>query len=87
MGSYKVCFRAGVEKDLRTIPKKTLSKIWQKIHTLATDPTPIVVKSITGEDKLLRLRQGDYRIIYRIDHDEKRVFVEKVRHRSDVYKS
>ena len=33
-----------------------------------------------------RLRISDYRAIYRLEHDERRVIVERVRHRSVAYR-
>ena len=32
-----------------------------------------------------RLRISDYRAIYRLEHDDRRVIVERVRHRSEAY--
>ncbi len=35
MAAYKVHFKASVEKDFATIPKKDLKKILKRIHALA----------------------------------------------------
>jgi mRNA-degrading endonuclease RelE of RelBE toxin-antitoxin system len=32
-------------------------------------------------------RRGAYRVIYRLDHDHRRVLVVRIQHRSDVYRA
>lgn len=41
---------------------------------------------LKGDDKLFRIRIGDYRIVYEIDDSAKLVRVIRVRHRKDVYR-
>ena len=36
--------------------------------------------------RLYRLRVGDYRVIYAVSHEEKRVFLVSVGHRKSVYR-
>ena len=45
MAVYKVYFRESVEKDFKTIPKKDLKKILQRIELLAENPGRRVAKS------------------------------------------
>jgi mRNA interferase RelE/StbE len=85
MAFYSVGFYSDVEKDLRIIPKKDRLRIWHKIQSLAANPTPPGSLSLKGEHELARIRQGDYRIVYKIDHHAKQVIVIRVRHRRDVY--
>jgi mRNA interferase RelE/StbE len=40
MGEYKIFFKESVEKDLRSIPKKDLKKIFTRIESLAKEPRP-----------------------------------------------
>jgi len=85
MGEYKIFFRAPVEKDLRSIPKKDLKKILSRIETLSKDPRPQGYEKLSGQEKY-RIRQGTYRIIYSIQDQELTVWVVKVGHRKDVYR-
>jgi mRNA interferase RelE/StbE len=32
-----------------------------------------------------RIRSGHYRVIYRLEREERRIVIEKIGHRSDVY--
>ena len=85
MDVYKIYFKKSVEKDLRTIPKKDLKKILQRIATLAQNPRPEGHEKLTGEERY-RIRQGQYRIVYSIQDDALTVWIVKVGHRKDVYR-
>lgn len=85
MAVYKVYFKASVEKDLRTIPKKDLKKILRRIGELADNPRPSGCEKLTGQERY-RHRQGRYRIVYSIQDDELTVWVVKVGHRRDIYR-
>ncbi len=85
MAVYRVHFRASVEKDLTTIPKKDLKKILKSIEGLGENPRPSGCEKLTGQERY-RLRQGRYRIVYSIQDDELTVWVVKVGHRKDIYR-
>jgi mRNA interferase RelE/StbE len=85
MAAYKVYFKASVEKDFTTIPKKDLKKILKRIEGLAENPRPSDCEKLTGQERY-RLRQGRYRIVYSIQDDELTVWVVKVGHRKDIYR-
>ena len=85
MAGYKIYFRASVEKDFRTIPKKNLSKIIVRIADLSVNPRPQGCEKLTGQERY-RLRQGQYRIIYSIQDLDLTVWVVKIGHRKDIYR-
>jgi len=85
MDEYKVYFKTSVEKDVRTIPKKDLRKILQRIATLARNPRPEGHEKLTGQERY-RIRQGRYRIVYSIQDEVLTVWIVKVGHRKDVYR-
>ena len=68
MAKYRILFKQSVAKDLRTIPKKDVRRILQRIEALADEPRPVGVEKLSGDEKC-RIRQGNYRILYRIDDD------------------
>jgi mRNA interferase RelE/StbE len=83
MAAYKVHFKASVENDFATIPKKDVKKILKRIDALAENPRPWGCEKLTGEERY-RLRQGRSRIVYSIRDDELTVWVVKVGHRKDI---
>lgn len=85
MAAYKIFFKRSVEKDFKSIPKKDLKRILDRIEMLADDPRPSGSEKLTGQERY-RVRQGLYRIVYSIQDNERTVWVVKVGHREDVYR-
>lgn len=86
MGVYKIFFKKSVEKDLNRIGKNELKKIIARITALADNPRPPGCEKLTGLERY-RIRQGRYRILYSIQDYELTIWVVKVAHRKDVYKT
>ncbi len=86
MASYRLQLKPSVEKDLRTVPKGTLQRPIARIEGLAVEPLPRQSVKLTGAEHLYRIRVGDYRIIYSVDHDARLVTVHYVRHRKEAYR-
>ena len=85
-GSYSVLLKPAVEKDLRSLPKKMLARVFGRIETLESDPLPRQSVKLEGSEQLYRLRVGDYRIIYAIDHPNRQIIIHHVRHRREAYR-
>ena len=86
MTSYKVIFHPHViRRDLPKLPKKDASRIIERIKRLADDPRPSGSTKLSNREEL-RLRQGNWRVLYVVDDNERIVQIVKVRHRSEVYK-
>jgi mRNA interferase RelE/StbE len=62
-------------------------RLINKIEELAENPFPPGVKRIFGrEEKLFRIRFGDYRILYEIFPDKRVILIVNIDKRSKVYK-
>ena len=86
MASYELVFKKSVAKDLRSIPKKDVARILQRIDALRDDPRGEGCVKLSAQERY-RVRQGVYRIVYEIRENELIVMVVKIGHRSTVYKS
>lgn len=86
MASYELVFKKSVAKDLRSIPKKDVARILQRIEALRDNPRGEGCLKLSALERY-RVRQGIYRIVYEIRENELIVMVVKVGHRSAVYKS
>jgi len=86
MAGYKIYFRASVADDFKSIPKKDAGRIVQRIENLAVNPRPAGCEKLTGQERY-RIRQGRYRVLYSIQDTDLTVWVVKVAHRKDVYRS
>ena len=85
MGKYSVFIKPSAVKELDAINKKDLRRTTNRILGLADSPGPAGCERLSGEDKI-RLRQGNYRIVYSVDDKKKTVLIVKVGHRREVYK-
>jgi mRNA interferase RelE/StbE len=86
MAGYSIFFKDSVRKDLDTIPKNDLQRIMERIASLAENPRPPGSEKLSGQEKY-RLRQGNYRVIYAIEETRLTIWVVKVGHRREVYRS
>ena len=84
-GSYSVLIKKSAERDLRKIPKADLQRITQRIKDLATSPRPSGSEKLAGQDSY-RIRQGDYRIVYTVDDNQRLIEIIKIGHRREVYR-
>lgn len=86
MASYELVFKKSVAKDLRSIPKKDVARILQRIEALRDDPRGEGCLKLSAQERY-RVRQGVYRIVYEIRENDLVVMVVKISHRSAIYKS
>jgi mRNA interferase RelE/StbE len=85
MEQYKVYIKRSAGKELGRIREKDRKKVIEKIRSLSFEPRPVGVKKLSGEEKY-RLRQGDYRILYKIEAEIVTVTVVRIAHRREVYR-
>lgn len=86
MAGYSVFFKESVRKDIDAIPVKDLQRIMERIGTLVGDPRPNGCEKLSGQERY-RIRQGNYCIVYSIQDNELTVWVSKVAHRKEVYRT
>jgi mRNA interferase RelE/StbE len=86
MAKYKITFKRSVTKDFISIPKQDVVRILDKIESLSDKPRTEGCIKIAGKE-LYRVRQGAYRIVYKIFDQHLIVNVIKIAHRSNVYDS
>ncbi len=81
---YRIVYHHEIPDDLANIPVNIKERIQKAIESrLLVDPINYGLplrKSLQGHRKL---RVGEYRVIYRIEHEK--IIVLKIGHRRDVY--
>ena len=82
---YSIRTGRSAERELRGIPKTDLARILRRILALAADPHPPGCMRLSGAEGW-RIRQGDWRVIYRVDDATRAVLIVKVGHRREVYR-
>ena len=84
---YAIEFLRSAARDLASLPKSRQRQIAGRIDGLQQDLFPPGVKKLEGEDRLYRLRVGDYRILFLVDEVARLVTITKIGHRRDVYRN
>ncbi len=87
MAVYSLTIKLSAAKELQDVSDKgTLSRLIERIQSLATQPRPSVAEKLAGRPNLYRVRQGNYRVIYSVNDQSRVVDVVKVGDRRDVYR-
>jgi mRNA interferase RelE/StbE len=87
VAAYTVTVRPRARHALARLDSTARKAVGQVIDSLASDPRPPGVKMLRGHRPYLRVRSGDYRVIYAVDDAARVVRVMVVGHRRDVYRS
>ena len=80
---YRIDIRRKAEKFIRKLPRQDKERVLSAIYRL---PEGEDIKKLQGHERLMRLRVGDYRIIYRMDNGRLIVLVIDAGSRGDIYK-
>ena len=83
MTNYKIIIEKPAAKFIRKQPADQQKRILKAISQL---PFSGDIKQMKGEPGLYRLRVGDYRIIYRVEHEVLTVIVMDAGNRGQIYK-
>lgn len=81
MGGYRVLFKPSAERAFLALPRDIQKRLDKRLLALQDNPRPPGVKALTGEPGVLRLRVGDYRVLYEVHDAVLIVLVLKIAHR------
>lgn len=79
-------FRPAASRDFDDLPRSVKERISARLDALPEDPRPPGAIALQGRRGLLRIRVGDYRIVYEVRDDAATVVVDRIDHRKDVYR-
>ena len=82
---YELRFRPAALRQLRKLDSQIARRIKSATEALRAEPRPSGVKALAGQHGWLRIRVGDYRIIYEVRDSELVVLVIQIGHRSHIY--
>ncbi len=84
--SFEIFYAKSVQKDIKNIDSKTKEKIRKSIEKLKNFPNITNIKSLKSHPLAdYRLRVSDYRILFDVDWENKKIFILKIGHRKDIY--
>ncbi len=82
---YTVYLKRSAEKELEDLPAKTHDKVIEALLSLKDDPFPQNAKKLHGREGV-RIRVGNYRVLYIVDERDKKIEVISVADRKEVYR-
>ena len=85
MSHFKIEIRAAALKSLERLEKKEKLRIYAAIELLGDNPQPPLAVKIKGSS-YLRVRVGDYRILYSIDSGRLIILIIEIGHRREIYR-
>ena len=84
---YAIAWTAPARRALARLPEKAATAAVEFIYgSLAASPQRVGKPLRLGLAGLHSARRGDYRVIYRINEDDRRIDVVAIEHRADAYR-
>jgi mRNA interferase RelE/StbE len=76
------------ERDIKSAPANDRRRIFKAIECLESTyfPDRYDIRKMKGFKESYRIRIGSWRILYRVDYQEKRIYVGGILKRSQAYK-
>ena len=87
MTSYEARWKRSAVQDLRKIDRSKVHKIIGRVEALLANPLPHDSRRLKGTKHHYRIRIGEYRVIYEVNHGTRSLIVHYIRHRKDAYRA
>jgi mRNA interferase RelE/StbE len=85
--AYRILFTRSADKVLRSMPRELALRIRERLDMLAQDPYAQHSNVTKLQNRSgLRLRVGDWRVIYEIEGDKLIILVLKIGSRGEAYR-
>jgi len=84
---YRIELAPNAQRQLKKLPKQLQLTIIQKLEDLKTISLPVRIKKLSSIDNLYRLRIGNYRVIYQVEHKILLILALKIGDRKEVYEN
>ena len=84
--TYQIAFTPAAQRQLASLDPPTQRRVAHRIESLGSAPRPPGAEALKGSQGELRIRIGDWRIIYMVHDAELLVLVIKIGHRGDIYR-
>ena len=86
-GPYAIAWAPSAQRDVTRLPEKVATAVVEFCYgSLADNPQRVGHELHLDLAGQYAARRGDYRLIYRIEHQSRRVTILAVAHRADVYR-
>jgi mRNA interferase RelE/StbE len=79
-------YEKAAEKFLSRCDKVLGERVFRRVNRLLVEPYPNDMKILKGNEKLCRIRIGDYRVLYEVLSSEGKIIIHNIHKRSKVYR-
>jgi mRNA-degrading endonuclease RelE of RelBE toxin-antitoxin system len=84
---FAIAWTVAARQALTRLPEKVATAVIEFLYgSLAENPHRVGKPLKLGLEGTHSARRGDYRVIYRIDDDQRLVTILAIEHRSDIYR-
>ncbi|WP_188042902.1 type II toxin-antitoxin system RelE family toxin [Changpingibacter yushuensis] len=84
--TYAISYVPSAARAMRKLDRVTARRVADAISELASEPRPPGFLQMKGGDGELRIRVGDYRVVYDVRDEELVVLVLRLGHRREIYR-
>jgi len=87
VAGYRVLIKSSAGRELERLGAKTdRTRLVDRIRALADDPRLRGCEKLAGHSDRFRIRQGNFRVVYLVDDQMRKVTIFKVGDRKDIYR-
>jgi mRNA interferase RelE/StbE len=86
MDSYSLSWKSSAERELRKLPPPIIDRLVALAESLRSNPYPNGATKMVATQNTWRLREGEYRMIYKVVSNILTVEIIRVGHRREVYR-
>jgi len=87
MSSWQIEFDRPAKKALNRMPANLRRRILAATYRLVEDPIPFGSIKLVGYENLYRIRVGDWRVLYSIEHGRLLILIVDVGPRGRIYRN
>lgn len=84
--AYEIVYAPSAAKALRKLDRQVARRILEAISKLAEEPRSAGCVQLVGGEGELRIRVGDYRVVYDVIDEEVVVLILRLGHRREIYR-
>ena len=84
---YEIGFTRKAAGFIKSLPKGQREKLRKILEVMKDNPFSHPYRKIRGETNLYRIRLGNYRVLYEINEEQKRIILLKFAKRGRIYVS
>ncbi|MCA0347301.1 MAG: type II toxin-antitoxin system RelE/ParE family toxin [Actinobacteria bacterium] len=84
--AYEIVYAPSAAKALRKLDRQVARRLLEAISKLAEEPRSAGGVQLVGGEGELRIRVGDYRVVYDVIDEEVVVLILRLGHRREIYR-